>query len=97
MKTWIKAIKEGRTTKDTVVDIDDFSVGALTEKLRDALLPLDLPTPVIIENKANHLVKFNTVRFKPDDFVESVDFDCLVLEIIRDKKPIHKRNPLDEA
>ena len=97
MKTWIRTIKDGKTLKDTVTDITDFSVNALTDKLRDVLLPMDIPTPVIIEAKAKHLVSFNVVRFKRDDFIESVDFDVMIIELLREKKPPHKRNPLDEV
>ena len=97
MKAWIRTIKEGKTIADTVAEITSFSAMALTESLRENLLPLDIPTPVIIEQKARHLETFNTVRFKRDDFVESVDFDAMVIELLREKKPPHKKTPLDEA
>ena len=97
MRAWIRTIKSGKTVLDTVTEITEFTSLALTESLRDALLPLDLPTPVIIEAKAKHLQKFNTVRFKSDDFVESVDFDSMMIELLLEKKPPHKRTPLDEV
>ena len=97
MKTWIRIVKDDKTIKDTVTDVTDFSATALMDKLRDTLLPLDIPTPVVIEAKAKHLATFNVVRFKRDDFVESVDFDFMCIELLREKKSPHKRNPLDEA
>ncbi len=97
MKAWIRTIKENKTVADTIAEITNFSAKELTESLRENLLPLDIPTPVIIEDKAKHLEKFNIVRFKRDDFVESVDFDSMVIELLREKKPPHKKTPLDEA
>ena len=41
---------------------------------------LDCPTPVIIKTHLFNYAKYNTVRFGKDDFVESIDFDKLVLE-----------------
>ncbi len=97
MKAWIRTIKSGKAFADTIAEISDFSAAALVESLRDALLPIDLPAPVVIEEKARHLVKFNVVRFKPDDFVENVNFDVMIIELLHDKKPPHKRTHLDEV
>ena len=40
------------------------------------------PTPVLIKTHIFNYAKFNTVRFLPRDFAESVDFDKLVLDNI---------------
>ena len=41
---------------------------------------LDLPTPVVLSSHASSFTQFNIARFKPGDFVESVDFDELTME-----------------
>jgi hypothetical protein len=48
--------------------------------IRDICETLDIPTPVIIKTHLFNYAKYNTLRFKKEDFVESVDFDKLVLE-----------------
>lgn len=88
MKAWIKVIKNEKTVQSVTFELTDLSAHALVQKMRDALLPLDLPTPLVIKAKALHLNTFNTVRFTPDDFVEPVDFDLMSVELIRAKKNI---------
>lgn len=50
------------------------------EYVRDICEMLDVPTPVIIKTHLFNYAKYNTLRFKKEDFVESIDFDKLVLE-----------------
>lgn len=50
------------------------------EYTRSICETLDIPTPVILLSHVNNYNEFNIARFKPHDFVESVDFGALVLE-----------------
>ena len=43
---------------------------------------LDIPTPVLMKTHIFNFAKFNHVNFLPRDFVESFDYDRLVLENI---------------
>ncbi len=43
---------------------------------------LDIATPVLLKTHIFNYAKFNRVTFLPRDFMESVDFDKLILENI---------------
>ena len=89
-----------RTLNSATVETgEQLTASALTSILRETLLPMDIPTPSVLETHVKHLKNFNVARFKPADFVEPVDFDALSIELIRGdgKKRPHRRNPMDEA
>lgn len=41
---------------------------------------MDEPTPIVLKTHIKNFHSFNIVTFKPEDFVESVYFDKLILE-----------------
>ena len=45
---------------------------------------MDIPTPVVLKSHRHNFSQFNTTRFRASDFVESVDFETLVLENVSD-------------
>ena len=72
---------EQKITRSFVLsDMDKFSTAYFFDYLAAICHELDIPTPVILKTHANHFEQFNIVRFKQSDFVESIDFDMLVLE-----------------
>ena len=83
IKIWAKIIKDNKIVKDYVFTADkkmDYS--KFLEYLIDIAYNLDIPTPVLIKTHIFNYAKYNTVRFLPQDFVDTVDFDKLVLENI---------------
>lgn len=86
MKIWIRTTNGDKTLKSTTCEISAITQASLTEALRETLFPLDVPTPIVLPQHANHLKSFNIVRFSPSDFIESVDFTALVIELHREKK-----------
>lgn len=48
--------------------------------------PLDLAVPVILPKHVSELDKFSRTVFKPEDFMESVEFDGYEVEIFPEKK-----------
>ncbi len=50
--------------------------------LSDICSELDVATPVLLKTHIFNYAKFNRVNFLPRDFMESVNFDRLVLENI---------------
>ena len=90
MKVWAKTIVDEKITRDllceyeAIANEDDFV--SVLQKVCDQM---DIPTPVATRVNFNHFVMFNNTRFKPRDFVESVDFDMLDLEAVPEKKEKH--------
>lgn len=82
-KIWAKVIKDGKIIKQITYERDEkFSYSHFFEYLADISESLDVATPVLMKPHIFNFAKFNTVRFLPRDFAESVDFDKLVLENI---------------
>ena len=81
VRIWAKLIKNDKIIKQTVYEregVTDYSV--FFEYVRDICEALDCPTPVVIKTHLFNYAKYNTVKFKSDDFIEKTDFDKLVLE-----------------
>jgi len=85
VKIWVKIVKEEKVCKSAVVEVENLSTFfGITQAFMDGAEALKLPTPVITRTKAQTLFDFNTVRFRPNDFVESVDLDILEYEICKE-------------
>ena len=81
VRIWAKVMKKDKILKQFIYEkegMTDYSI--FYEYLRDICEKLDIPTPVLIKTHLFNYAKYNVVRFKVDDFVESIDFDKLVLE-----------------
>lgn len=87
MKVWVKTIVDEKITRDLLYEYGSISnEDDFISVLQEVCGQLDIPTPVATRVNFNHFVMFNNTRFKPRDFVESVDFDMLDLEAVPDKK-----------
>lgn len=81
IRIWAKIMKDGKIKKSVVYEregITDYSL--FFDYTREICEMLDIPTPVVIKTHLFNYAKYNTVRFIPEDFVESVDFDRLIFE-----------------
>jgi hypothetical protein len=82
-RIWAKVIKDGKIIKQvTYQRHEKFTYSKFFEYLADICESLDVATPVLLKTHIFNYAKFNTVRFIPRDFAESVDFDKLVLDNI---------------
>ena len=91
MKLWIKTQSGEKITADAVITVSgQLTANTLSQVLRENLDKMDIRTPMVLPVHAKKLKSFNVVRFRPDDFVEYVDFDVMIIELIRDKqaKPV---------
>jgi len=81
VKIWAKAMANDKIKKDILYKrFEKTSVRPFLEHLIEICYDLDIPTPVVTDSHINHFNQFNVVRFKEIDFVESIDFDYLILE-----------------
>lgn len=82
-RIWAKIMKEDHIEKQFVYESDKkFTYSLFFRYLADICTELDVPTPVLLKAHAFNYAKFNHVIFRPRDFMESIDFDKLVLENI---------------
>lgn len=81
VRIWAKVIKNDKIVKQFLFEragLTDYSL--FFDYLREICENLDIPTPVLIKTHLFNYAKYNVLRFKKDDFVESIDFDKLILE-----------------
>jgi len=85
MRIWVKVIREEKVCENVIVEVECLSTfSGITQAFMDGAEALKLPSPVITRTKAQTFFDFNTVRFRPGDFVESVNLDILEYEICKD-------------
>lgn len=89
MKIWIKTIVAHKMQDQAVQEFasarpsdSDGWVRIMTELVK----PLDVAVPVILKKHVNELTSFSRTVFRRQDFMESIPFDALEIEIFPEKK-----------
>ena len=87
MKLWATTVDGEKISRSLVFEYDNITnEDEFVAVLQQVCGQMDIPTPVVTYVNFNHYVMFNNTRFKPRDFVESVDFDHLVVENVVERK-----------
>lgn len=84
MKVWGRIRKNNKTIAESVIDISEIRVEDISdwdEPIGELCHELDLARPVILSKHIEEFYKFSHTHFKPRDFIESVDFDRLEIEL----------------
>lgn len=82
-RIWAKVLKDDHIERQTVYENETkFTYSRFFSYLADICDSLDIPTPILMKAHAFQYAKFNHVIFRPSDFMESVDFEKLILENI---------------
>lgn len=83
IRIWAKVLKNNKIKKQYVFEKpENMDYSMFFDYLREICENLDIATPVLIKTHLFNYAKYNVVRFTADDFMESIDFDKLVLENI---------------
>lgn len=81
VRIWAKTTNDDKVVKSIIYEKDEhFSVEHFQTYLEEISAILDIPTPIYLSKHIRHFVNFNNTVFTQDDFVESIDFERLVLE-----------------
>ncbi len=81
VRIWARTMQNGKITRSYIYEsIDHFSDEKFYLHVQKICHELDIPTPCILKSHINNYVDFNNTIFLPRDFVESIDFDKLILE-----------------
>ena len=87
MKIWIKLMKDEKIYRDTVYEQDALLVRANFEKtLRAICEKMDIPNPLVLPARIREFENFNRTVFRGSEFVESIPFDFMTIEIVPEKK-----------
>jgi hypothetical protein len=83
-KVWGKIIIENKITRS--YDFEDNSSLGFNDKRMKAFSEIcynfDLSEPMWLEKHSKEFSEYNRATFYPEDFVESIDFDKLVIDLI---------------
>lgn len=86
MRIWFKVFKDTRMLRDMVVE-DNSDVNR-TKKIFEAIdkmcYEFDLGEPIWLESSINEFKRHARVKFRQDNFVESVEFDYLEMHVIEE-------------
>ena len=88
IKFWGKCIKNHKIVKQKTYAVNaekmDWSLfyGYVSELAR----AMEEPTPIVLKAHIFDFAKFNYIKFLPSDFVETVNFDQFVVELVKDEK-----------
>lgn len=83
LKIWAKVmIKDKISTQLVYESIDSFTDSTFYLHIAEICHKLDLPGPVVLPMHIKHFTHYKNTTFKPRDFVESINFDKLVIEDI---------------
>ncbi|MBR3805013.1 MAG: hypothetical protein IKJ14_06685 [Clostridia bacterium] len=78
-----KLIKNHKTIKSlTYKNVAEYDPSEFYFHVSEICRRLDIATPIIIKYHSDSYNQFNFVKFKPDDFIDSVSFDVFLLENI---------------
>ncbi len=79
-KIWAKIIIDGKIVKSCEITVKNYDYHIFEEYVREIAYALDIPTPVVLDKHIIDFTVYKSTRFFKEDFVESVDFEKLVLE-----------------
>lgn len=84
IKIWAKIMNKDKIYKQlTYESIDNFSNDTLYLHVAEICHKLDIPSPIVLPTHIKHFTHYNNTTFKARDFVESIDFEKLVIENIK--------------
>ena len=95
-RLWVRLMKRHRVERDALIECYHEDV---EEALRDLLPTLDLSQPMWLPRHQQDWEEYSLTRFRPEHFVESVDFDYMEVSYIfpEDKKKARQRHVLEDV
>ncbi|MDE6474433.1 MAG: hypothetical protein K2L70_04975 [Clostridia bacterium] len=81
MKIWARLVTDDKIQKDILYNSPlKMSRANYEAWLRDICHQLDVPNPVLLDHHFKNFVNFHNTKFRQDDFVETLDYDMLIVE-----------------
>ena len=86
MRVWVKLMKNTHMIKETTIvrAEEDTRTHKVLHALEDACHTLDLSTPIWLEKNIKQFQRAARTRFSQDNFIETIEFDYLELQILEE-------------
>ncbi len=82
MKIWGKLLVDDKVIKSVTIEVNPKNI-SFFEMLQNLSHELNVPTPVLLDKHVYDFNMFHLCVFKPDDFIEKVNFSRFVLEYLK--------------
>jgi len=85
-RLWAKIFKDTRLVKDTVIKIStpDTRTHKIFQALDQVCYEFDLGKPIWLDSTIAEFKRHDKTRFTQDNFIETIDFDYLEIQIIEE-------------
>ena len=85
-RLWAKEFKDNRMLRDTVIcdDSDETRTHKIFNALEEICYEFDLGKPIWLDSSVKEFQLHDKVRFTQDNFIESIDFDFLEIQVIEE-------------
>lgn len=85
-RLWAKTFKDNRMLRDMVVcdDSDDTRTHKVFNAVDNICYEFDLSRPLWLDATANDFKRHAKTRFTQDNFIDSIDFDFLEIQVIEE-------------
>lgn len=86
MRLWGKIWKNNHLLKDKVIcnDTDDTRTHKILQSLEELCYDWDLSKPIWLDSNIRDFQRHDNTRFSSDNFIDSIDFDFLEIQIIEE-------------
>lgn len=78
---WAKMLTDNKIIKTSTLELDVFDRQRIAEYLTKISYELDISTPIVLAKHIAGFDNYSSATFLPDDFMETVHFDKLVVEL----------------
>ena len=91
-RLWGKIWTDNHMMKDTVIcnDTDDTRTHKIFQSLEEICYLWDLSKPIWLDNNIMDFKRHDKTRFTSDNFIETIDFDYLEIEVFVWKAGRHR-------
>ena len=85
-KLWAKTFKSTHLVKDVVIEdcTDDTRTHKVFHALNSACAQFDLSAPIWLDKTISDFKRFAKTRFYQDNFMETIDFDYLEIQVLEE-------------
>lgn len=85
-RLWAKIIKDNHLLEDTVIcdDSEDTRTHKVFHAIEEACYEFDLGKPIWLDSTISEFKRHDKARFTADNFIESIEFDYMEIQIIEE-------------
>ena len=85
-RLWAKIIKDNHLLKDTVIcdDSEDTRTHKVFHAIEEACYEFDVGKPIWLDSTISEFKRHDKARFTADNFIESIEFDYMEIQIIEE-------------